>query len=455
MANVQLTGSSTIRHRTAKTAEPKAEKRCSTLHDKYAEAVKMYAETDKTQKEIAGHFGFSVGAFRVYMQRYHRDLLMRRHGIAAEGLNPDEVKIISAGKQSLNAHRKYGKAVEACDSMDYIELNLSQVAHRFGLNATALANFMRVHYAEILTWRERVRVRLGIADNIPRGMSRIAREQYAEAVRLYSTTDMTLPEVSEHCRVSEEGLSQHLRFYHREILEEKKKQRSEAMTAVKKKKGAMLGNGRHNTPSADTERKYAKALAMYRDTDMTMKDIVARTGVSAEGFRFYLHKWHKPLVLERAGVGEDTPESTNLRKNRGRTKIVAAKYAPAIESLKANPRSMAAVAVQFGHNPDVFRQYLHKYEPELIEKLRMSDDGTGHRTSLLNREKYESVIRQYVTTAEPLRAIAKRMGVNVKSVDGYIRRNCPEVREQHRALLMKSSPEADNADNGLVRTQQE
>ena len=95
-----------------------------------------------------------------------------------------------------------------------------------------------------------------------------------------------------------------------------------------------------------------------------MKEIVNRTGVSAEGFRFYLHKWHKELVLERSGVTGDSTEKIDLRKARCRMKTVAVKYEKAIESLRQHP---SRVAVEFGFQPETFRNYLHKYEPELVQ----------------------------------------------------------------------------------------
>lgn len=73
------------------------------------------------------------------------------------------------------------------------------------MNATALANFMRVHYPEVLKRREEYRIRLGISDNIRRGVRPDCREQYAAAVELYRTTDMSVKAVAEQCKVSEGG----------------------------------------------------------------------------------------------------------------------------------------------------------------------------------------------------------------------------------------------------------
>lgn len=129
-------------------------------------------------------------------------------------------------------------------------------------------------------------------------------------------------------------------------------------------------------------RKYSEALALYAETELTMKDIVRKTGVPAEGFRFYLHKWHKTLVWEHLGIIGQPSGQTDLRKEGRRMKTVAAKYAEAIKSLKENPRPSARVAAEFGFHPEVFRSYLHKHESELAGQIGMTHNCEGKLVSV-------------------------------------------------------------------------
>lgn len=122
----------------------------------------------------------------------------------------------------------------------------------------------------------------------------------------------------------------HLRFYHKNILEQKRKKRSEAQARPEKKRGELSGNGRTYKPSLRTEDKYAKALSLYKDTALTLKEIAERTHVTAEGLRSYLHKWHIDLVRERAGLSGKAEGGLDLRKSKKRMKTVAAKYEKAI-----------------------------------------------------------------------------------------------------------------------------
>lgn len=89
-----------------------------------------------------------------------------------------------ASRQSSASRAKYKEAVEACDSMDYIEYNVSQVARRFGLGGTNLGKQLRRHYPGVIERREEVRKRLGLSDNLPRGTRQVCKERYAEAVKL-------------------------------------------------------------------------------------------------------------------------------------------------------------------------------------------------------------------------------------------------------------------------------
>lgn len=395
------------------------------LHCKYGEAVELYADTDKPLAAIAEICQVSVGGLGSYLRRYWRELVLRRNRIQATDEQKEHIKIKAVGMQNVNAHAKYKEAVAACDSLDYIDLNLSQVARKFGLDGTSLANFMRVHYEDTLVWREKLRNWLGIDDNIRRGARPACIQRYAEAVRLYRDTDDTLAEIAAQCEVSEGGLIQHLRFYHKELLKQKRIQRRDANG--RKLPGNLTGNGRLYRPSCRTEQRYAVALALYRDTALTMKEIVSRAGVPAEGFRAYLHKWHKELVWERAGMTGPVDEHVNLRCERRRMKTVSAKYEEAIASLKRKPRPVAQVAAEFHLHPDTFRSYLHKHEPELAQCLGMTRTAGGKKVLRRSEEKYAEAVRLYATTGETLKSISGRLGLNWNSLGGYMRRNCPEV----------------------------
>lgn len=188
--------------------------------EKYAEAVRLYAETELSVTDIARQCSLSRAAFAAFIQRYHRDLLFRRHG----NQNPDpDTSIVNerlrgeTGQTRL-ARNKYHDAIEACDNIEFINLTVAEIARKFGVSPAGLSNQLRVHYPEITERRDKERQRLGIAAPRKNGASKKTTAQYAEAVNLLASTTLTIQEAAEKCGVSFTGLRQHLQFYHRDMM---------------------------------------------------------------------------------------------------------------------------------------------------------------------------------------------------------------------------------------------
>lgn len=338
---------------------------------KYAEAVRLYACTEMTGKQIARQCGLSLPAFRIYLRRHHRSLMLRRNGLEVDENATDGILLRKKSGQTPAAYRKYKQAIEACDDLSNIQYNISQIARQFGLDGTALGNQLKLHYPEIIERREKARARLGMNDNFPRGAKPESVEIYAKAVEMLRSTDKNLPTIAEECGVSLAGLSQYLRFYHKDLLEKKSRRRESA--AGCRQWGEMSGNDRLTEPSHEIQEKYAEALRLYQETSLTIREITDRAGVPTGGFRSYLRKWHRDLMLARRG-GKPAADcdkcGLDLSGCKRYLKSAAAKYAPAIESLRANPRPITHVAVELGLPPESFRQYLHTHEPELVASVK-------------------------------------------------------------------------------------
>ena len=89
--------------------------------------------------------------------------------------------------------------------------------------------------------------------------------------------------------------------------------------------------------------------------------------------------------------------------------------------------------------PESFRQYLHKYEPELISIVGMGQNEQGKRTMYRSEKKYKKAIELYQTTTEDLKSIATRLGLVYNSIGGYIRRNYPDAIIQHKKLIQEDT----------------
>lgn len=379
--------------------------RNSVAKRKYATAVEMYASTDLSIRRIAKLCHVTEAGLSAHIGRYHRDLLFKRYGLSDDDGDLQTLKVKLPKGQSLITYRKYKDAIAACSDLAYIEYNLAQIGRLFGLEGTGLASQLRFHYPDVIPFRERLRKRLGIADNTHQGVRKWCDDAYKDAVVMYRDTDLSIPEVAERCNVSMGGLSQHLRYYHKDVIEANAKKRKTAKRKLGSRKvGRLAGNGNSYGPKPETVAKYAKALELFRTTGMIIGEIVAETGVTLSGFTGYLHQWHRGEKLRRRGYEWDGESEPVLHGTKHYLKSVAVKYAPAIASLRENPRPVAEVAAEFGHHPEVFRDYLKNHEPELYAMHGMTRRADGRLVKRSSEEKYGKAIHEYATTTETSRA---------------------------------------------------
>ena len=395
----------------------------SSLATKYAEAVKLYAETTRTQKDIAEACGVSLNGFRTYLCTHRRDLLLARHQVN----KASKAKLGGKSGQRVMAHEKYKEAIEACDSEEYLKFNISQIARLFGLNGTALANQLRMHYPDIFERREKERHRRGLNDNQHRGARPQAIRQYAEAVEMYRTTDLTIKEIAELCKVSFTGFRQHVQFYHQDIRRKRMEVREKNVRQTRK--GKRNGNNGLHVPRVEVAEKYARAVELYRTTDLSVEEISRREGLALPGLRFHLRVWHSDLMMERRGVNAEREENPyeKLGSTKRYSKAAGSKYAEAIRCLKECDRSVCSVAKEYGFHPEVFRAYLREHEPELIAERGMMQAANGKRVKKSSAEKYAEAIRLLEEGHDSLKEICRKLGLVYNSVGGFVRRNYPEL----------------------------
>lgn len=125
---------------------------------KYRPALELYTATDLSRAEICRQCGVSVSGFSRYISTCHRHLMLERNGIGCSREEADSIKISQRRGQRPETHAKYKEAVAACDSMDYIECNVSQIARLFGLNDRSPGQFIRRYFPEaVAKHREMVR----------------------------------------------------------------------------------------------------------------------------------------------------------------------------------------------------------------------------------------------------------------------------------------------------------
>ena len=404
---------------------------------KYRPAFELYTATDLSIAEICRQCGISISGFSRYIGIYHRHLMLERNGIKCSREEAGDIKISQRRGQRPETHAKYKEAIAACDSMDYIEYNVSQIAREFGLSGTNLGRQLRTHYPEVLEFRERARQRLGLDDGLPRGTRPWCKEQYAEAVGLLQADRyVTVQEAAERCNVSYSGLEQHLIFYHKELVGNRIKIREQATR--QQRRGKITGRGTLHAPKPETIEVYAEALHLYRTTPMSVRKIAKQTGVSLRGLYDYLQTWYKDLVCERKGIPYEEGKPVEWSSVRRYNPATAAKYADAITRLKEGGLSTAKVAAEFGLHPECFRQYLKEHEPELYARQGMVKTESGRSMANHSMGKYKGALHLYATTTKSVKSLARRFGFNDCSFGQFIRRHFPELHEQHQKLVQQT-----------------
>lgn len=398
-----------------------------TAADKYSKAIELYRSTDLTIGEISRQCGVTRSGLAAFIQRNHRQLMMQRNGLSG---NP-QLRLRQNTGQRPETRAKYREAIEACDSEQYLNLNVSQIARIFNLDGTALANQLRAHYPDIIPRREAGRRRMGIADNRQRGMRREAGDEYAEAVQLLRDTHMSIPEASAECGVSLSGLRQHILFYHKNLVKLRNHTRRQGQATPRI--GEVAGNGQLRTVTDSVADKYAEAVELYRATSLPLREIADKTGVNLNSFRHHLRLWHRQLMFERRGVTQPAAsDRMSFEGTKRYSRVSAQKYAEAIGMLHASDLSTEAVAKKFGFVPEVFRAYLKEHEPELYESLGMMTLTNGRQVLKRSYDKYAAAISDYADTTDSLRAIALRHGLTYNSLSGFVRRNLPELIERRK-----------------------
>lgn len=395
---------------------------------KYREAITLYSDSDLSIKDICERTGIGFSAFSSYLSKHHRKLILKRHNLTEY----ENVKLRGSKGQTTEAHYKYRDAVAACDSIEYIEYNISQIARIFDLNCSSLASQLRRHYPEIVPRREKERQRMGISVNLQYGARKWSTKAYCTAIEMLQSSDMTIEEVADACNVSHTGLREHVLAYHPQITQLREIKRIKAKG--QNVRGMRNGCWTMHEPEQSSIKKYEEAIEIYRTTSTDVKTIARQAGLNLGAFRYHLRTWHPELMVQRRGFDENVP----IKQTKRYKKSTAEKYADAIERLKSSDMPTSRVAAEFGLNPEVFRMYLKEHYPELTAVRGMTKANNGRTVSNRSAEKYAEALQLYETTPEPLKSIAQRLGLTYNSLGGFIRRNYPEAIEKHKLLQVAS-----------------
>lgn len=316
---------------------------------KYRPALELYASTALSIAEICRKCGISISGFSRYIGTYHRHLMLHRNGIKCKPEDARNIQMNQRRGQLPVTHAKYKEAIAACDSMDYIDCNVSQIAREFGLSGTNLGRQLRTHYPEVLEVRERARQRLGLDDGLPRGTRPWCKEQYAEALHLYRTTPMSVRKIAKQTGVSLKGLYDYLQTWHKDLVCQRK--------GIAYEEGKPVDLSSVRRYNLATAAKYADAIARLKEGGLTTAKVAAEFVLQPEGFRQYL-KEHEPELHASLGMKKTENGGIVAPHSMG-------KYGEALHIYATTAESIKSLASRFGFNGCSFSQFVRRQFPEL------------------------------------------------------------------------------------------
>ena len=157
--------------------------------------------------------------------------------------------------------------------------------------------------------------------------------------------------------------------------------------------------------------KYAKALELFRNTDLARKEICAICKLNVSAFSAYLEKYHRDLILDKISKGLDLVISPNtkLYGKSGQGVLTKAKYRDAIlacRNIDFIEYSISHIARYFKLNPSGLGNQLRAHYPDILEWRYNEQLSRGISTYQQNTLKEESSA-QYAEALEMFRSSNK------------------------------------------------
>lgn len=321
---------------------------------RYRQALILCRQTSLTYKEIAERCDVSLEGLKTYVAKHHRDVMLSRRGIEVSKRAAKDLKVRKRGVGlTIDGYEKYRDAINACDSLEYIDLTVSEIAQNFDVPATGLLSQLRDHFPEISERRERIRKELGISDNRARGARQTTLDQYSEGIDLLKNTQMTIAEAAEASEVSTGGLRNHLLSYHKDVVA----MRRERLDAPSVQISSAFRISDDDDRLSAMEKKYAPALEALNDEGSTVEGVAKSLGLVPESLRNYLKNYY-PEVYKKFGRERNENGRSVLRSS-------AKKYEEAIEEYKNSDLSLKEIAEKRGLVYNSFTSFIRRNHPEI------------------------------------------------------------------------------------------
>lgn len=344
--------------------------------------------------------------------------------------------------QSPEARAKYGDAIIACSSIEHLGLTISGIARMYGVDAEGLRNQLKRHFPNVIPLRDKLRGHMGYHVHPRAGVQPETAEQYAGALQLLRETDLTTKEVADQCGVSFQGLQQYVLFYHKDIAEKRLGRR---LAALDKNLdwGEKNCNNHRTGPSAAIRERYAPAVEMMWTTDLPLTEIAHRCGVDDRGFRGYVQKWCRGLILSRQEKRRTEMEvrraASLLRKKESKAERASRIYTPTVEMIRGG-MNLSEAATAVGADVSNLSAWMKKHHPEVLDQARvgMMKLDSGKMTCKSTYVRFRPVAEYMkLHLSESSKSVAQRFGIPISSMQKALTNLFPDVWKAHMDACAK------------------
>lgn len=261
-------------------------------------------------------------------------------------------------------------------------------------------------------------------------------EKYREALRLFVSSNLSRVEICRRCGVTYGGFTSYLQRYHSRYLESGRQRRRNAFQMARMK---------------SSRKKYRRSLRLYATTDLTYREICARTGVSVSGFGRFVRTYHRDLLARRNSFEVSRREADVLRLRRngtGQSLRSHLKYAEAIAAC-GEERYLAYNVSQIAHafhvDANSLAGQLRTHYPEVLRMrererlLRGLGDNLHRGARETSTECYSGAVELLRTGGLTIRQAAETCGVSASGLRMHLTQYHRDVVEQ-RAERRRAEP---------------
>ena len=336
----------------------------SETRERYAEAIQACGSIgylEMTIADIAHMFGHTDQCLRNQLKRHYPEMMKLREQLRERlGMNKRPIRGVSASTEA-----KFAPAIELLRTTD---MTIHEVATRCGLSTTALQSHVLFNHRDLA--QQRMSKRLNAIDKkTTGGMSGTGRPNapreataalYAEALEMYRTTELTVPEIALKCGVIAHSFQTYLQRWWRSDMAVREKLRRERLEEQRKEREQVGTRSR----TVLAIQKYTPALKLIEE-GATYEEAAKTLGVDIDNLNRWVRSNH-PDVHRR----EHQNQVVVLPNGRECAKTSWAMFGEAVEAYLNTDESINQIAKRFNLRPTSFGNFLRRKFPDAAERRR-------------------------------------------------------------------------------------